>query len=292
MSGHAATRCARAPRTACLMLSESSRRRSDSTNNLVQQRNQCRTQLVERRSRGAGIGPDHEVGTRGDHGDPTCDDGPEPPLDAVTHDRTPDSFGDDETDSRRTCRPRVGWSKVHHDEPVAGTNAAGSADRRPEVVTCPQPVRCRQHRTVLRRTARRDPCGVGRRGWRDRRGCAYAGGTRGSWPGDGCWAGTYACSRLISLHQRGTGRTSGARWARLPSKARVRRLTTNSATSIDDSDVGSRAGERNRRPDCPTVREWMNTGQTGPSGHHAVQKQSRMHCSLPSKRMTRRTAVG
>ena len=35
-------------------------------------------------------------------GDPARDDGSEPPLDAVAHDGTADSFGDDETDSRRT----------------------------------------------------------------------------------------------------------------------------------------------------------------------------------------------
>ena len=32
-------------------------------------------------------------------------------------------------------------------------------------------------------------------GWRDPHGCACADGSRGSWPGDGCSAGKYACSR-------------------------------------------------------------------------------------------------
>ena len=53
----------------------------------------------------------------------------------------------------------------------------------------------------VRPTARRGPYGDGRQGWRDRRGFASAGGSRASWPGDGCWAERCACSR-VSLHCR------------------------------------------------------------------------------------------
>ena len=53
----------------------------------------------------------------------------------------------------------------------------------------------------VRPTARRGPYGDGRPEWLDRRGCASAGGSRGSWPGDGCWAERCACSR-VSLHCR------------------------------------------------------------------------------------------
>lgn len=47
----------------------------------------------------------------------------------------------------------------------------------------------------IRPTASRGPCACAWRGWRGRRGCACAAGTRGSWPGDGCSAGRCACSR-------------------------------------------------------------------------------------------------
>ena len=47
----------------------------------------------------------------------------------------------------------------------------------------------------LRRRGSCGPCGGGRTGWRGRRGCACAGGNRAPCAGDGCSAGTYACSR-------------------------------------------------------------------------------------------------
>ena len=65
--------------------------------------------------------------------------------------------------------------------------------------------RMRLHRRADCRTNRGDqadssrgPCGDERRGWRDRRGCACAAGSRGSSRGDGCSAGKYACSRVGS----------------------------------------------------------------------------------------------
>jgi hypothetical protein len=54
----------------------------------------------------------------------------------------------------------------------------------------------------VRPTASRAPCGGERRGSRGRRGCACAGGSRASWPGDGCWAGRFACSRSVSSTDR------------------------------------------------------------------------------------------
>jgi len=44
-----------------------------------------------------------------------------------------------------------------------------------------------------------DPCGGARRGSSGRRACASADGSRAPCGGDGCSAGTYACSRLISV---------------------------------------------------------------------------------------------
>ncbi len=51
-----------------------------------------------------------------------------------------------------------------------------------------------QPEAQLRRTVLRGPCGGEPRGWHGPRGCASAGGTRGSWHGACCWAGTSACS--------------------------------------------------------------------------------------------------
>ncbi len=56
---------------------------------------------------------------------------------------------------------------------------------------------------AVRPTARRDPYDGGRPGWRDLPGSASAAGSRGSWPGGGCWAGTYACSRLSTPTSNG-----------------------------------------------------------------------------------------
>ena len=41
------------------------------------------------------------------------------------------------------------------------------------------------------------PSDDGQRGWRDRRACACAAESRGSWRADGCSAGTCACSQLL-----------------------------------------------------------------------------------------------
>ena len=48
---------------------------------------------------------------------------------------------------------------------------------------------------LVRPTARRGPCGVGRPKWPGRRGSACAAGNRASWPAGGCSAGRCACSR-------------------------------------------------------------------------------------------------
>ena len=70
-------------------------------------------------------------------------------------------------------------------------------------------------RPLVRQTAACGPWTGGRRGCRGQRGCAYAAGTRGSWPGAGCSAGTSACS-LVSLSKAGGWRTRGCvldRWS-------------------------------------------------------------------------------
>lgn len=52
-------------------------------------------------------------------------------------------------------------------------------------------------RRQVRPTARHGPSGGGQREWPGQRGCSCGGGSRGSWPGGGCSAGTYACSRCL-----------------------------------------------------------------------------------------------
>jgi hypothetical protein len=58
----------------------------------------------------------------------------------------------------------------------------------------------------LRLPGGRDPCGGGWTGSRARRGCASAGGIRGSCADAGCSAGTYACSRVSPVEGMGTVR--------------------------------------------------------------------------------------
>jgi hypothetical protein len=79
---------------------------------------------------------------------------------------------------------------VQHQGGTSGTSAGPHhrGELRPPAQACLR----RQH---LRRRACRDPCHGGRRGWRARPGCASAAGSRGPSTGDGCSAGTCACSR-------------------------------------------------------------------------------------------------
>ena len=56
---------------------------------------------------------------------------------------------------------------------------------------------------LVRRTARRDPCGDARPGWHARRGCSSGHGSRGCGNGGGCSAGKCACSRgLLPLSSK------------------------------------------------------------------------------------------
>lgn len=85
---------------------------------------------------------------------------------------------------------------MHHQRlPSAPCTAA---DRRLEVGGTTHPVRGGQHRRWVRPRARSDPYADERRGSRGRRASACADGSRGSWPGAGCSAGTCACSREFS----------------------------------------------------------------------------------------------
>jgi hypothetical protein len=62
---------------------------------------------------------------------------------------------------------------------------------------------------AVRRPGSCGPCGDGSTGWRDRHGSACAGGSRAPCDGDGCSAGTYACSRLFLRRFRGMSTPHG-----------------------------------------------------------------------------------
>ena len=93
-------------------------------------------------------------------------------------------------------------------------------------------IRCAAGSTgaVVRPRALRDPCADERRGSRGLRVCAYADGSRGSWPGAGCSAGTCACSRVsptTSGHRSRTGTRPGLS-AELDCSGSTRRPSTRS----------------------------------------------------------------
>ncbi len=124
---------------------------------------------------------------------------------------------------------------------------------------------------VLRRPGGCDPCDDATPRWRGRRGYASADGNRASCDGDGCSAGTYACSRVCSpvsgvgtRHRSRTG--SDGRccaclfgWHRPP--------TASSCPPRDEVRLRLpwTCGTGRLRFDRPTVRAAGQQGQTGPS---------------------------
>ncbi len=115
---------------------------------------------------------------------------------------------------RRRARPRSrhagGVSRRHRPDRSGRPRGARPARFGPLPPVRPRPARSvaakserRRNRapagsTPVRPRAASDPWPGGRPGWRDRRGCASAGGTRGSSPADGCSAGRCACSLVGS----------------------------------------------------------------------------------------------
>ena len=122
------------------------------------------------------------------------------PTDGPAHDETHDwhSCGPGSPGDRR--RRLVDGN---NDAPRASTPAAkGSGEvRGPPHAVAGGKHRCSGSpatRPLVRQTAACGPWTGGQRECRDQRGCACAAGTRASWPGAGCSAGTSACS-LVSL---------------------------------------------------------------------------------------------
>lgn len=165
-------------------------------------------------------------------------------LHAVAHDGVADRLAHDEPD---TCRsldlPGIRAVEVHDKRPRARspTSCCGA-----ERVRIRQTMVRRQHRgsredggEAVRPRVPCDPCGDATRGWRGRRGCACAGGTRAPCGDDGCSAGTYACSRA-SLSVGCSGLSTGG--------------------SAPPSDCGN--DRRSTPDDRPTVRAAIPQGQT------------------------------
>ena len=108
---------------------------------------------------------------------------------------------------------RAGASPLTHRaaEAVSGGEAVDSGEQRrvPRALAVRRPGSC-------------GPCGDGPTGWRDRHGSACAGGSRAPCDGDGCSAGTYACSRLFLRRFRGMSTPHGVGAGRSTGTARPR----------------------------------------------------------------------
>ena len=171
----------------------------------------------------------------------------------------------------RPARASVGlaWTTISL-EPAR--QPSGGADRRREVRPLDAVGSAPAAPHGLRRRARSGPCDDGRRGWRGPRGCACAGGSRGSWPGDGCSAGRSACSRCSLIWWR-------AGWARVvgePVAFGCHRKPMTLRGEAAPSRRGSRACENSRPTGPSTVRESGHEGQTGRSGVPDRRKRPRI----------------
>jgi len=142
----------------------------------------------------------------------------------------------------------------------------------------------------LTRRVRCDPWRGVPTGWRGPRGCACEGGSRASWPGDGCSAGTYACSFFFSgcrnlraaQRVRCSGGKLGARkgWGQ-PIK------TTASGTRGQPGEVRSRNGANGRVSRIPRDTLWIDTrGPSNPSSGICSEGRVSLACetSYPQPR--------
>ena len=156
-------------------------------------------ELRVRRRAGRGEGPNDEVDVPGQSRVEAGDDGSQPALHPVAHDGVAHGAAHHEP-----CARVAGSLRAVHDEGRAAGPTAG-ADDAAEVRRAGESGVTREHSTtvalgpVLRPPGSCGPCDDARTGWNARRACAYAGGSRGPCAGDGCSAGTYACSRVL-LH--------------------------------------------------------------------------------------------
>ena len=206
------------------------------------------------------IRADDQIGAGRQRGHPSRHQGAQSALGAVAHDRTADGLGDNKTDPRRLSRTRVGLVGVDHDQRGASSGSPGPPEGGREVRARTEPVPRGQHGVGLRRRARSGPWRGGPTGWRDPHGCASAGGSRGSWPDDGCSAGKYACSRGSPLLVRPgwpaeclggwSAAIGGPRQERRWSHRRSRGVTgmRKRPTGLVKGTRARRAGSNSRRP--------------------------------------------
>lgn len=155
-------------------------------------------QVLERRRRGPRIGPHYQKATRRKHLAAIGEDMPESPFDPIARHRVSDRPAHDEAHPWRLGTVRAG-QQVGDDKRSSG--AAAAPDDFGELGAPPHPVYGRQHGEIalaVRPRGARGPYAAERREWRGPRGCACAAGNRGSSRGDGCSAGTYACSLVGS----------------------------------------------------------------------------------------------
>ena len=150
--------------------------------------------------------PGRRAARRREQGQPLADQVPQPALDPVADDRGADRLG-----PRSPTRGAVGTVGARSGDARGGPPECEPPRRRPGArprggrKAAGQVSRCSAASTRrpagargLRQRGSCGPCGDGRTGWRGRRGCACAAGSRGSCADDGCSAGTCACSRAIT----------------------------------------------------------------------------------------------
>jgi len=160
---------------------------------------------------GGRMRPQHEQATPWEPGDPPAHQLPEPSLYPVAnHGRANRT-----ANNKAYLRPRISWYRTGGQQQSAGNHGAAGpatrAQRTPELIRPSHPRLLRQHHTScaakaarhgargplsgrVRRRAARGPCDGARPARRGRPWYAYAGGSRGPSPADGCSAGTCACS--------------------------------------------------------------------------------------------------
>jgi hypothetical protein len=176
-------------------------------------------------------------------------------LGPVADHRTTDRLGDNKADPSFPVNGRHRIPAGDDQQPATGTRGTGSTQCGGEVRGRPQPVTCGEHAALTRRlrlTAQSGPCGGERPGSRDPPGCAFAGGSRGSWPDGGCSAERCACSRGVSVAARRTVDAFRPVGSRLSSRRGVRarfgRHREPGSSSVGDNQrvTGKRKGPRNR----------------------------------------------
>lgn len=162
--------------------------------------------------------PDHHTRANRKLIEPLRHQMPQPAPDPIADHRRPHGSTHDEPDQRVIASARVGEHMHHHVRP-AGFPASTDGLRKVLAVAHAMD-RCQQGQ--LRPTASRVPCADATTGWRGPRECACADGSRACGHADGCWAGTYACSRVVPHESGGlTGHRSRA--SRLPRERICRR---------------------------------------------------------------------